>query len=738
MSDHKKAIPRRSLSDRIRAKADAWLLHRRRARAAKRKMATRRVTIVLSLIVVLLLGGFAWSLNYLTPRAEGQEISIDELSALAEEKRIVSAVFRDEDNRLVGTYVAVSTVPEPKPKRTRGGDKAKQDGAQDTGGQAGDEGKKAKGDAKGSGKSKPEPEEVSKAPLGAGEFWLTYPSSDAAFGVLSELVTTAGATVSVDPQTSKAVVRAVSTYLLPLMILAAFFGLLFTASRGGGSAIGEVMSFGSIGSKRQKRGFVAPVTFNDVGGAQEAVVELKEVVDYLTNPKRYEEIGAVPPKGVLLFGPPGCGKTLLAKAVAGEAGVPFFSVGGAEFVESLVGIGAARVRDLFRRVRAVAPAIVFIDELDAAGRRRGGGEGGGSDEREQTLNQLLIEMDGFEISAGLVVIGATNRPDILDPALLRPGRFDRHITVDQPEAEGRKEILEIHARGKPLATSVDLTYIARRTPGFSGADLANVINEAALLSLRESKPHVETPELEEAVQRVLHGPKRRGRLLNDEEELRAAYHETGHAIVSAAVGKSDEVHRVTILARAKGLASVGLQRETDTWLLTRNQLFSQIVLSMAGIAAEEMILGEPSTGGEDDIEKATEVARDIVGRYGMSPALGRTRLMASDIDQYIGNDAGFSQLSTQTHEEFDQEVRRLINAAEVEARRILEANRKVLDEMARRLKEEETLEGQRLEDILSKIPEDQEGLSKPFADFEGNGLGFSAQKASEAARTPRR
>jgi cell division protease FtsH len=729
MSDHERAVPRRSVPDRIRAKADAWLLHRRRARAAKRKMATRRVTIILSLIVVLLLGAFAWSLNYLTPRAEGQEITIDELSALAEEKRLASAIFRDEDNRLVGTYTAASTVSEPKKDaaKSEAGDKK----AETTEG-----GDKAKGDKKGR-KPEPQPEEVSKAPPGAGDFWLTYPSSDAAFGVLSELVTTAGARVSVDPQTSKTVVRAVSTYLLPLMILAAFFGLLFTASRGGGSAIGEVMSFGSIGAKKQKRGFVTPTTFKDVGGAHEAVVELKEVVDYLTNPKRYEEIGAVPPKGVLLFGPPGCGKTLLAKAVAGEAGVPFFSVGGAEFVESLVGIGAARVRDLFRRVRAVAPAIVFIDELDAAGRRRGGGEGGGSDEREQTLNQLLIEMDGFEISAGLVVIGATNRPDILDPALLRPGRFDRHITVDQPDAPGRKEILEIHARGKPLSSAVELTYIARRTPGFSGADLANVINEAALLTLRESKPKIETTELEEAIQRVLHGPKRRGRLLSDEEERRAAYHESGHAIVSASVGKGDEVHRVTVLARAKGLASIGLQREADTWLLTRNQLFSQIVISMAGMAAEEMILGEPSTGGEEDIEKATEVARDIVGRYGMSPALGRTRLLASDVDQYLGGDAGFSQLSTQTHEEFDQEVRRLINAAEVEARRILDANRSILDEMAMRLKEEETLEGKRLEDILEKIPVDHEGLAKPFTDFEGNGLGFSARKATEAARTPR-
>ncbi len=724
--------------DRLKMRADLWVLRRRRARAAKRKMATRKTTIVLTLIVILLLAAFAWSLNYLTPRSDGMELTIDQLSALAEENRIETATFLDEDNRLVGTFVAESILPEPKPKKEpkkdANGADAKGENAR---GGEGDQAKgKAGGDKKEPKKPEPKPEEISKAPDGAGEYWLTYPSSDAAFGVLSDMVTAAGAEVRVEPQTAKNIVRAVSTYLLPLLILAAFFGLLFTAGKGGGSAIGEVMSFGSVGAKRQRKGFVQPVTFNDVGGEHEAVVELKEVVDYLQNPKRYEEIGAVPPKGVLLFGPPGCGKTLLAKAVAGEAGVPFFSVAGAEFVESLVGIGAARVRDLFRRVRAVAPAIVFIDELDAAGRRRGGGEGGGSDEREQTLNQILVEMDGFEVSAGIVVIGATNRPDILDPALLRPGRFDRHITVDQPDPDGRREILEIHSRNKPLAEGVDLTYIAKRTPGFSGADLANVINEGALLSLRENKAHIEIAELEEAIQRVLHGPKRRGRVLTEEEERRIAYHEAAHAIVAAALGRGDEIHRVTVLARTRGLVSIGalgLERsEAGQLYHTRNQLFSQIVISMAGLACEEMVIGDMSTGAEEDIENATDVARDIIGRYGMSPALGRTRLLAPDVDRFIGGSAGFAHISPETHEQFDHEVRRLVEEGEKEARRIVELNRALVEEMAQVLTEVETLEGRALIEIIKKVPVDESGLAKPFGEAGGNGLGYKPAAAKRS------
>ena len=719
----------------LRARFDEWNLRRRRRNSSKKKNTGRKTTIALLMIVVALFGAFAASLNYLTPTSDGTEISIDELSALADEKRIESAEFNDEDNRLVGTYAA--PLPEPVEKKPKGkqGPNARGGGANNSAnnGNRGGGNRNGGGEAAGSLDEEEATEEESKAPPGSGEYWLTYPASDAAFGTLAEMVTAAGATVTVDPQTSKSIVRAISTYLLPLLILASFFGLLFTAGKGGGSAIGEVMTFGSMNKKGKKGGKgTSSTTFADVGGAEEAVIELKEVVDYLTNPKRYDQIGAVPPKGVLLFGPPGCGKTLLAKAVAGEAGVPFFSVAGAEFVESLVGVGAARVRDLFARVRAVAPAIVFIDELDAAGRKRGGGEGGGSDEREQTLNQMLVEMDGFEVSAGLVVIGATNRPDILDPALLRPGRFDRHITVDQPDHAGRKEILELHAKGKPMAASVDLTYISKRTPGFSGADLANVINEAALLTLREKKPEIETPELEEAIQRVLHGPKRRGRVLTPEEERRAAYHESGHAIVAAALGRADDLHRVSILARTRGIGGTGLERQDETLMLTRDQLFARVVVAMSGMAAEEMVLGEPSTGAEQDLEQATGLAYDIVGRYGMSPAMGRARLMASDVDLFLGGDSSFANLSTQTHVELDNEVRRLLAEAESQARNLLETNRSILNEMAERLEVDETLEGGALDEILRKVPRDQSVLKTAFLARGGNGVAPApASRSSE-------
>ena len=726
--------------DGFKKSLEDWKLRRRRKKTAKRKTTGRTTTIVLTIVVLLLFAAFAAALNYLTPTSTGQEVSIDELSALADEKRLETSTFRDEDNRLVGTFAAESIVPEEEPKKKpgdkgaeakngKGGDEPAADGDDAAGGNGG--GKNEAG--KGGSDAPAAEEEPSKAPVGAGEYWLTYPSSDAAFGVLAEMVTEAGARVTVDPQTSKTIVRAVSTYLLPLLILASFFGLLFTAGKGGGGAIGEVMTFGTIG-KGKKGKSTSATTFKDVGGAEEAVIELKEVVDYLTNPKRYDEIGAVPPKGVLLFGPPGCGKTLLAKAVAGEAGVPFFSVAGAEFVESLVGIGAARVRDLFARVRAVAPAIVFIDELDAAGRKRGHGEGGGSDEREQTLNQMLVEMDGFEVSAGIVVIGATNRPDILDPALLRPGRFDRHITVDQPDGAGRLAILQLHAKGKPVSKSVDMTYIAKRTPGFSGADLANVINEAALLTLREKKPEIETAELEEAIQRVLHGPKRRGRVLSPEEERRAAYHESGHAIVAAALGRADDLHRVSILARSRGIGGTGLDRQDDTLLLTRKQLFARVVVAMSGMAAEELVLDEPSTGAEQDLEQATEIARDIVGRYGMSPALGRARLLASDVDQYLGGDSAFSNLSQQTHVEFDNEVRRLLEEAETQAGKLLEANRELLNEMAERLEVDETLEGTALDGILKRVPRSEELLGRAFSVRDGNGVATGRQAAAGARK----
>jgi len=694
---------------KARRKITNYRLRRRRARVARRKLAgSRKATVLLSLILALLFGSFAWAQDYLTTPAEGLELSMGEFEALADEKRISEGAFLDEDNRVIGTFVTEPVVEEE--KKDKKGERDKKSGpdsdAKSEGSGGGkkdtkDGGGKKKGDGKNKGKDA-ETEE-SLAPDGAGEFWLAYPSSDAAFGPLSEILSNSGARVSVDQQSSKMVVRVVSTYLLPLLILANFFGLLFTAGRASTSGIGDVIAFGVMGNKRQKRGFAAPVTFDDVGGAHEAVAELKEVVDYLRDPERYEDMKAAPPKGVLLFGPPGCGKTLMAKAVAGEAGVPFFSVAGAEFVEALVGVGAARVRDLFTQVRMVAPAIVFIDELDAAGRKRGAGgsSGGGSDEREQTLNQLLVEMDGFEISAGIVVMGATNRPDILDPALLRPGRFDRHITVEQPDAEGREEVLRLHARGKPLASDVDFAYVARRTPGFSGADLANVINEAALLTVRGGHPEIGTDALEEAILRVIHGPKRKGRMLSPEERARVAYHESGHAIVAAAIGTGDDVHRISILDRGKGLGSSAIKRQEES-IMTADALYEKLVVTMAGMAAERLVLGQPSTAVEGDLEGATAVARDMVGRFGLS-RIGSVRLLSSDIDVFLGNASQVGEVSEATLRQMDAETRRFVESALADAMRILEQHRADLDTLVNRLLEQENLEGAHLVEALSSV-----------------------------------
>ena len=691
---------------RVKRQMKQYMLRRKRARVARKKRAgSRKATIMLALVLALLFGAFGWSQSYLTTPAEGTEISFDQLKALAKEDRIVSATFLDEDNRLVGRFTAPPLFEEENEPKGKDGD-AKGDAPKESDSKTPDDKKEPEG-KDGEGKKNPEAqedkEEPSVAPSWAGTFWLAYPSSDAAFGPLSDILSDTDATVTIDQQSSKMVVRVVSTYLLPLLILANFFGLLFTAGRGASSGIGDVIAFGVMGNKRQKKGFTQPVTFDDVGGAEEAVAELREVVDYLRDPERYEELKAAPPKGVLLFGPPGCGKTLMAKAVAGEAGVPFFSVAGAEFVESLVGVGAARVRDLFAQVRQVAPAIVFIDELDAAGRKRGSGStGGGSDEREQTLNQLLVEMDGFGISAGIVVMGATNRPDILDPALLRPGRFDRHITVEQPDIEGREEVLRLHARGKPMASDVDFEYLARRTPGFSGADLANVINEAALLTVRGGKTEIGVPELEEAVLRVVHGPKRKGRMLSPEERARVAYHECGHAIVASAIGNRDDVHRISILDRGRGLGSTAIQRAEES-ILTADQLYEKLVITMAGMASEKLVLGQPSTGVEDDLEAATNTARDMVGRFGLSDEIGSIRVLASDMDVFLGNSSILGELSESTHRKMDAETRRFVEHALADGLSILEQHRADLDGLVERLLKHENLEGIALAEALAGV-----------------------------------
>ncbi|MEA2452749.1 MAG: cell division protease FtsH [Actinomycetota bacterium] len=697
-----------SVMKRLRRRAKQYVIRRRRSRAMKKRGPRKTSTYVLLLTLIGLLGSFAYSLEYLTPKPTGDEITVDQFNALAQEERLDTARFLDEDAVVMGTFVEPPPEPaKPEPKKAKNKtDAAKGDGQGGAG--ATTEGKNNKNDKKAANKKEEEP---SVAPPGAGDYYVSYPTSDAFTAILVGTAANSGASVTVDPQPAKSAVRVVSTFLLPLMILANLFALLFTAGRGSSSGIGEVQMFGTIAKGKVGKG-IKSYSFADVAGADEAVDELKEVRDYLRDPEKYEEIGATPPKGVLLVGPPGCGKTLLAKAVAGEAGVPFFSVAGAEFVESLVGVGAARVRDLFARVRAVSPAIVFIDELDAAGRKRGAG-GGGNEEREQTLNQILVEMDGFDVSQGMVVMGATNRPDILDPALLRPGRFDRYVTVEQPDSDGRKLILQLHAKNKPMADEVDYDYLARRTPGFSGADLANVINEAALLTVREGSAIVGTPLLEEAIQRVVSGTQKKGRVLTDEERQRAAYHEAGHAVVSAATGHGEEVHRVSILARGKSIGAASVRRESDAVLFTKTELFVQLVTSMGGLAAEEMVFGEHSTGAEEDLLRATENARDMVGRFGMGSK--RRRLLSPNADEYLSGDSQLGDISDQTHQEMEEEIDRLLKEAEHEAGRLLDAHRDVLDELAGRLSREETLEGLALQAVLDQLAPD----ALPAA---GNGL----------------
>jgi cell division protease FtsH len=551
--------------------------------------------------------------------------------------------------------------------------------------------------------TRPRPTPGSRCAGDVGSFHTSYPRSDVATQELIERLRSAGAKVEVDKQNRVAVAKLVSTFVFPLLLLANLFGLILMA-KGGEGSMAEIAGFGSFAKKRKGQGQAEEtLTFADVAGADEVVTELREVIDYLKSPERFEAVGALVPKGVLLFGPPGCGKTLTARAVAGEAGVPFFSTSGTEFVESLVGVGAARVRDLFRQVREVAPAICFIDEIDAVGRRRSG-EGMSGGEREQTLNQLLVELDGFEVSAGIVVMGATNRPDILDQALMRPGRFDRHVTLAAPSIEGRKEILELHAKGRRMGSDVDFAALARRTPGFTGADLANVINEAALLTLRrgDSLPITST-ELSEAIQRVMHGPQRRGHLLSGEERTRIALHESGHAIVATAMGQRAEVPRVSIVARGRGLASSSVSGDGDRALATTAELYAQLAVAMAGRAAEVLVLGMASTTAEDDIARATALAREMVGLYGLSEQLGPMRILSKEGGFLAGDGAVMDTVSALTMQTFDAEVRRLLAAATRTATQILTNYRAQLDTLAERVEMDETLEGAALQALLVEV-----------------------------------
>ncbi len=488
--------------------------------------------------------------------------------------------------------------------------------------------------------------------------------------------------------------------LLPIALIVLLFFFLMSQMQGGGS---KVMQFGKSKAKLVNKD-MPQTTFADVAGAEEAVEELEEIKDFLADPAKFQAVGAKIPKGVLLYGPPGTGKTLLARAVAGEAGVPFFSISGSDFVEMFVGVGASRVRDLFGQAKESAPAIIFIDEIDAVGRHRGAGMGGGHDEREQTLNQMLVEMDGFDVNANVILIAATNRPDILDPALLRPGRFDRQIAVERPDLNGRFEILKVHAKGKPMADHVDLLAVARRTPGFTGADLANVLNEAALLTARGDHQFIDDIALDEAIDRVIAGPQKRTRLMDDLEKKITAYHEAGHALVAAALPGNDPVHKITIMPRGRALGYTMVLPDADRYSTTRSQMLNQLAYMLGGRAAEELIFHDPTTGASNDIEKATAVARAMVTQFGMTERLGAIQYGKDASEPFLGRDMGHVRdYSEEVAAAIDEEVRAFIEAAHQEAYDVLVANRDILDAMVLALLERETLDKAEIEEIFAEL-----------------------------------
>jgi cell division protease FtsH len=494
------------------------------------------------------------------------------------------------------------------------------------------------------------------------------------------------------------------TSLLPFVLLFAFWIFLMNQVQGGGS---KVMSFGKSRAKR-----MAPdspkIGFKDVAGVDEAVEELHEIKEFLENPKKFQALGARIPKGVLLYGPPGTGKTLLARAVAGEAGVPFFSISGSDFVEMFVGVGASRVRDLFEQAKQAAPCIVFMDEIDAVGRHRGAGLGGGHDEREQTLNQLLVEMDGFELKDNIILIAATNRPDILDPALLRPGRFDRQIVVDRPDRIGRRKILEVHAKGKPIAPEIDLDTLAAGTPGFTGADLANLVNEAALLAARRGKKVIQQEELEEGIMRVIAGPEKKTRLLSEEERKITAYHELGHALVGHYLEHTDDVHKISVISRGQALGyTISLPRE-DRYLTTKTALMEQLAMTLGGRAAEELVFHEVTTGAANDLEKVTSISKQMIMRYGMSDKLGPRVLGRNHDMPFLGREMGNEpDYSEEIAREIDDEIKRVIEEAHELAITVLKEHMAELHKISAILIERETIDKDQFERLLAGAPEEE-------------------------------
>jgi cell division protease FtsH len=655
------------------------LAHRRNpvlARLVELAQATLRIVLRDPLSLFLLLASiglaiaFATLLGDIKPASSGTQVPISTVQKLAKHHEIASATLLDHDSRVVLTTTGARTAKTPKGKPNGGT-------AETT------------------------------TPVGpAQRLWAAYPSSGAQTQQLAGELDTGRATVSIDQQSGKPTKATIVQFLIPILLLVCLFSLFMRL--GGEGAGGGIAGFSEFTGKGRKKGKgkAEAITFADVAGAGEALAELREIRDYLADPSKYLAVGAAAPKGVLLVGPPGTGKTLLAKAVAGEADASFFSLSGSDFVESLVGVGAARVRDLFRKARKAAPAIIFIDELDAAGRKRGAGIGQGNDEREQTLNQILVEMDGFAGDGGLVVMGATNRPDILDPALLRPGRFDRQIVVDVPDVHGRIEILRLHGGKRPLAPDASLEEVARQTPGFSGAELANVINEAALLSVRDGRGQIDQATLEEAIDRVVAGPAKR-HILTEEERWLIAIHEASHAVVTDALGHTTSTRKLSIVARGRQLGTAAhMLSDRDQMIMSKPDLQSQLIVITAGLAGERIAFGHVSTSVNDDLHAATALARSMVTSFGMSEALGLVTIGEKGGEVFLGaslQDLG--SVGPDTLNLIDNEVERLVGDAEARAAVILDRNWSTVEEAAAALLEHETLSGLALDAVLSTVRE---------------------------------
>ena len=540
---------------------------------------------------------------------------------------------------------------------------------------------------------------------GPQEFAYSYPTEYDIAGVFNE----AEIPFTTEPPSNSFWLTLIGT-IAPIFLIILLFLFIMSSMQGGGN---RVMSFGKSKAKRMSKDS-PKVTFDDVAGTQEAVQELTEIKEFLENPQKFQKLGARIPKGALLVGPPGTGKTLLARAVAGEAGVPFFSISGSDFVEMFVGVGASRVRDLFEQAKQNSPCIIFMDEIDAVGRQRGAGMGGGHDEREQTLNQLLVEMDGFDAQSGIIMIAATNRPDILDPALLRPGRFDRQITVDRPDLPGRERIINVHSRGKPLGDDIDSETLARSTPGFTGADLANLVNEAALLAARHDKEEISMHEMEEAIDRVIAGPERKTRIISEKEKEITAYHEAGHAIVGALLPKADPVHKITIIPRGQALGVTMSLPEEDRFMASRGQLMSQLSMMLGGRAAESVIFDEITTGASNDLERVTQTAKQMVTRYGMSDKLGPMALGQAQGQVFMGRD--FNQQADYSDEiafQIDKEIRRIIDESYDNAEDILVRNRDLLVKLSEDLIEYETVDAPHLRRLVEEHAVDKVHLGEP-------------------------